>query len=162
MAAILFNIVVQLFSIVGAYYVIALLYDQLRSDQLKDLKGMLSKAVPECVSLILFLACLVGLPPFPGFIGKFILVGAAIRHQWYFLAVLAIISAAVGSLAVARLAFSVFGEFSPSPVAPMPADPLRTSRRMFLVVVFIPMVLIGVFAEQVLSWAGQSLRFILW
>ena len=50
---------------------------------------MLGRAVPECICLVLFLLCLIGLPPMPGFIGKFALIGAVVRHQWPVLAIAA-------------------------------------------------------------------------
>lgn len=158
-AAILYNFVVQLFALMGAFYVIAFIVDELKSDQLQDLRGMLARAVPECICLVLFLACLVGLPPLPGFIGKFTLVGAAIRHQWYFLAVIALISTAVSTAAIARLAFALVGDFRKMQSPAIEQPPIR---RALLAALLVPMALVGIFADQVLSLAGQSLRFILW
>lgn len=159
MAALLYNLVVELFAILGVFYVLSFLFDELRSDRLESLKGMLARAVPECIALILFLACLIGLPPLPGFIGKFTLVGAAIRHKWHFLAVLAMISTAIATVAVSRLSFSLIGDFRKASTTPVPHD---TTRRLFLVMLFVPMLLVGLFADVVLNWAGQSLHFILW
>ena len=158
-AALLYNLWVDLFALIGVFYVISFLYDHVQSDRLEDLKGMLQRAVPEGIALILFLACLVGLPPLPGFLGKFTLIGSAIQHQWYFLSCLAIFAMAVSTLAVARLAFSLVGSFEAA--EPIQTD-YDTSRRTLLGALFVPLLLAGVFAEIVLQWAGQSLRFILW
>jgi NADH-quinone oxidoreductase subunit N len=159
-AALLYNLVVELFALMGAYHVLSTFQDEIGSDRLEDLKGLLGRAVPECIGLVLFLTCLVGVPPLPGFLGKFTLVGVAIRHEWYFLAALAIGASTLGMVAVARLAYSLVGEFRrpavAAPIVPAPA------RRIVLGALFVPLVLVGVFAELVLGWAGQSLRFILW
>jgi NADH-quinone oxidoreductase subunit N len=157
--ALLYNLVVELFALMGAYYTLSFLVNELRSDRLEDLKGMLSRAVPECSALILFLICLVGIPPLPGFVGKFALIGAVVRHQWNFLALVGVVSIAISTAAVARLAFSMVGSLTPR------TDQLVVAtrgQRAFLAILFIPMVLVGMFAEQVLGWAGQSLRFIFW
>src|SRR3954465_4653019 len=101
--ALLFNLVIELFALMGSFYVLSFLVNKLRSDRLEDLRGMLRRAVPECICLVMFLLCLVGSPPMPGFIGKFTLIGVAIRHQRLALAMVGIISMVISAVAVARL-----------------------------------------------------------
>jgi NADH-quinone oxidoreductase subunit N len=158
-AALLYNLVIELFALMGTFYVVSFLVDELSSDRLVDLRGMLARAVPECVCLVLFLLCLVGIPPMPGFIGKFTLIGAAIRHRWLVLAFVAIVSTALSTVAVARLAYHLVGDFRRPTGAPVPAS---LERQAYLVLLMVPMVMVGVFAEPVLDWAGKSLGFILW
>ncbi|MEK6578629.1 MAG: proton-conducting transporter membrane subunit [Bdellovibrionota bacterium] len=158
-AAVLFNLAIQLFSLMGIYYVLSFLVDEVKSDHLEDLGGMLSRAVPECICLILFLLCLIGFPPLPGFIGKFTLIGAAIRHEWYFLAILAVASGTVATVAVGRMVFSLIGDFK-KPTGPViTADFGRSAYLMFLVG---PLLFLGVFADFFLNWAGRSMGFIFW
>jgi NADH-quinone oxidoreductase subunit N len=163
-AALLYSLVIELFALIGTFYVLSFFYEELGSDRLTDLKGMLVRAVPECICLVLFLLCLVGIPPMPGFIAKFTLIGAAVRHQWLALAAIAIFSLTLSSVAIARLSFNLIGDLStPSqPAAQVAAVTADPRRRMFLVVLVVPMILAGVFANQVLTWAGKSLGFILW
>jgi len=167
-AALLYNLMIELFSITGIFFVLSFLMDELRSDRLEDLKGMLARAVPECVCLILFLITLVGLPPMPGFIGKFTLIGAALRQHWMALAVVAIVSMAVSTVSVARLSYCLIGDFRKS-ASQHPAD--RTAnctmgtnhaRHAFLAVLMIPVLLTGIFAEQALAWTAKSIQYILW
>jgi len=158
-ASLLYNLVIELFALVGVFYVISFFVDELNSDRLEDLKGMLAKRVPESIALILFLACLVGVPPLPGFIGKFTLIGAVISHQWYSLAAIAIIAIAIGTIATARLAFSLVGDFRKQKEELILPD---TARTVSLLLLFIPMLLAGVFAQTLLSWAVQSLNFVIW
>lgn len=163
-AALLYNLVVDLFALTGAFYCISFLVDRLRSDHMDDLRGALGGAVPECIALLLFLGCLVGVPPLPGFVGKFVLIGAAIRHQWYLLAALAIGSSALSLIAVSKLAQRLVGDFRQYVGATFKDSSKQElrQRRIFLVSLLLPMGLVGVFADRVLSWAGQSLRFIFW
>jgi NADH-quinone oxidoreductase subunit N len=158
-SALLYNMVVELFALMGAFYVLSFLFDELKSDRLADMGGMLNRAVPESICLILFLSCIVGLPPMPGFIGKFTLIGAAVRHQWSFLALLAIVARTISVAAVARLSYSLVGDFR---VATPLVIPRAIERRVFLATLMAPLLMAGLFAELVIQWAGQSLRFILW
>lgn len=158
-AAILYNLMIQLFALVGIFYVLSFLFDEVRSDRLEALRGMMGRAVPECICLVLFLFTLVGIPPMPGFIGKFTLIGAAVRHHWLLLAMIAIVSMGISTVAVARLAFGLAGTLRNT--CTMPFAPSR-QRQLFLAGVVVPMLLLGVFAEAVLDWAGKSLGFILW
>jgi NADH-quinone oxidoreductase subunit N len=159
-AALLFNCLVQLFALIGSFTVLSHIHDEIKSDRLADLKGLSLQAVPESIALILFLSCLVGLPPLPGFVGKFTLVGAAIRHHWNALAALAILSSALATVGLARLAYSLVGDLRQLRVGALGAA--VQPRRVFLAALFVPMVLVGIFAEPLLVWAAQSLRFILW
>lgn len=159
-AAILYNLVIELFALMGAFYVLCFLFDELGSDLLEHLKGVLQRAVPECICLVLFLFCLVGAPPLPGFIGKFTLIGAAIRHQRLPLALISIVSMVICTIAVAKLAFYLIGDFKKFQGASSARESYH--RKIFLAALVIPMILIGVFANFVFGWAGQSLGFIFW
>lgn len=159
LAALLYNLLVDLIALMGTFYVLSVLHNEFRSDRLADLTGALRRFVPESVCLLLFAFCLAGLPPTPGFIGKFTLVGVALRHHWLALAALAIASQAISVLAIARLALTLVGRFRDSGPAPERAG---IQRKGFLAALVIPMVLIGVFAEFLINWAGRSLGFIFW
>lgn len=158
-AALLYNLVIELFALMGIFYVLAFFYEEVHSDRLEDLKGFLGRAVPECICLVLFLLCLAGVPPAPGFIGKFTLIGAAVRHQWWGLATLSILATTVSTVAIARLAFHLIGDLNTLGAVRVSSNP---QRKLFLTAVFVPMLLVGLFADQVLDWAGKSLGFILW
>jgi NADH-quinone oxidoreductase subunit N len=157
-AALLYNLVIELFALMGTFYVLSFFYDQLQTDRLEDLKGMLKKAVVECICLVLFLLCLVGSPPTPGFIGKFTLIGAAIRHGRIPLAMVGVVAMVISTIAVARLAYHLIGDFQ-EPIQPVS---IPFARKAFLTAMIVPMAMVGVFADFVFNWAGQSLGFIFW
>lgn len=158
-AAILYNFVIELFALMGSFFILAFLINEIHSDRLEQLKGVLKRAVPECICLVMFLLCLVGSPPMPGFIGKFTLIGVAIRHHRLALAMVSILAMVISTVAVARFAYYLIGDFQKSaeePVAP------SFTRKTFLAVLVFPMALVGIFADLVFKWAGQSLGFIFW
>jgi NADH-quinone oxidoreductase subunit N len=158
-AALLYNLLVELLAIIGVFYVLSFFHDELGSDELADYKGVLVRAVPECICLVLFLLCVVGIPPMPGFLGKFTLIGAVIRHNQLLLATTAIISMALSTVTISRLAFSLVGNFRTPSSKPLLVSSYRIA---FLGSVLIPMFVVGVFAEFLLNWAGRSLGFIFW
>lgn len=159
-SAVLFSIVSELIAVIGAFYMLSFLVDRLGSDRLTDFKGVLGSAVYECVALILFLASLVGIPPLPGFISKFTLIGAAIRHHWYGLALLAMLSMAISTAAVTRLAFSLVGNYQNTEVV-LSGDGQR-ARILVILLFLIPLLLCTVFAQTILDLSSRSLHFILW
>ena len=155
--ALLYNLVVDLFSLCGIFYILTFLLDELRSDRLEDLRGMLKKAVPECIYLVLFLLCLVGSPPLSGFIGKFTLLGVALRHQWPVLVVIGILSMVLSMTAVIRLSFHLIGDIHKPVETPIASS---LSRKVFLNALLVPMILVGVFADVVFYWASRSIGFL--
>jgi NADH-quinone oxidoreductase subunit N len=164
MAAILYNLALEVFALMGIFYVLSFFAEQQGSDRLEDLKGILLRAVPECICLVIFLLCLVGVPPAPGFIGKFTLIGAAVKHDWLPLAVVAILTMALSTVAIARLLFHLTGDLMTGESERTGGAAIlhSTQRKIFLAVLFLPVVFFGIFAESVLDLAGKSLGFILW
>jgi NADH-quinone oxidoreductase subunit N len=112
LAAILYAVLVQLFALMGTFYILSYLHERLGSDQLASFRGVMARHVPECVALVIFLVSLVGIPPLPGFIAKFALLGAVVRHGWHFLAVVCVLASALSTAAIARLLYSLLGESS--------------------------------------------------
>lgn len=158
-AALFYNLVVELFAVTGTFYVLSFLVNEVGSDRMSDLRGMLKWAPPECISLILFILAIIGLPPMPGFIGKFALIGAAAGQGWTILSAIAVVSMAISTFVMARFAFFLVGDFrtiSKNQIA------VSIERRSFVLLLLFPLILTGVFAQQILSWAAKSVVFILW
>jgi NADH-quinone oxidoreductase subunit N len=162
-SALIYNLVVDVFCLVGLFSALSVFSDLGKSDSLDRLKEVVrlrgTQLVPECVALLVFLSCFVGFPPFPGYIGRFALIGAAIRGEWWVLVVIWVIAFFLSVGAFARFAFSLVGGFSS---AGREADLGTGRQRVFLYSLMLPLGLLSVFADQILSWAGHSLRNIFW
>jgi NADH-quinone oxidoreductase subunit N len=161
-AALLYNLVIELFALMGIFYILSFIFDELKSDRLEKMRGLLKRAVPECICLVIFLLCLVGSPPLPGFIGKFTLIGVAIRHERLILALAAVASIVISSVGVIRMAYYWLGDFAESEKSEIQCFAPSYSRKVFLSVMMFPMILVVIFADLVFKWAGQSLAFIFW
>lgn len=152
--ALLLNMLVQLLSIVGLFCAFSFIYDALESDKLSTFGSAMKGAIPEYVCLLLFLVCLLGLPPFPGFIGRFALITAVVQSGGFLLAGVAVVSIVLCGAAFARLAFSLTGHFRQSRV--ISVVPTR-GQRLMLMSLLIPLLLIVLFTDGVIGWARHSL-----
>jgi NADH-quinone oxidoreductase subunit N len=154
LAALLYGLLVELFAVLGCFYLIGFFQDRLGSDRLQDWKGMLRRSLLEVLALVFFLGSLVGAPPFPSFIAKFALVGAALEQQRFLLATVAIGSWGLSWVAVTRIVFVLVGDFRGSGYS---ASVWKVSRRVDLLLFFLPLVLLGLFADRAMLWARGAL-----
>ncbi len=159
-AALLYNLVLGLFALVGSFFVVSRFYQEFKSDHLSEMRGMLQRAVPESVCLILFLLCLTGSAPTPGFIGKFTLIGIAVQHQKLILAAVAVLASFISTLSVARLTFYLIGDFKQ--MAGVPKLKVTRGDQVFLAALMVPLILLGLFSDWVFALANRSLGFIFW
>lgn len=157
-SSLLYNLTGELFAVLGAYAALSYFFDRLDSDEFETMSGALARAVPEGVAFLFFLASIVGLPPFPGFIGKFTLVSAAIRHDWNILAFIAVFSSLLCIISVSRFMFSFMSDFRKH------EDTLSVNlgHRILILSLLVPLLLLTVFSEWVLRFAGQSVQMIFW
>jgi NADH:ubiquinone oxidoreductase subunit 2 (subunit N) len=112
----------------------------------------------ETILFLIFVGCLAGLPPLPGVIAKFSILGNLVSHEWVGLATVGIFSAVLSMVAVFRLAFPLLKP--PEVKAEIQARPVAQRATLYIIVV--PLLLLGIFAESAIEWASRSLRFILW
>lgn len=159
-AALLYSLVIELFALMGAYYVLSRLWDVAGTDRIDRLKTVSGRKVPETLGLIVFLFTLAGVPPTPGFIGKFLLVSSAIHHKQVALGVIAVLAMVVSMAAVVKLTHGLTGQLRES--LRQTSSVLDRRSALFLAVLVVPVLLITVFTQAVLMWAGKSLGFILW
>jgi len=163
LSALLFGLMVELFALLGAFYVLALLFNRVGTDRLDGFRGLFGKLPVECLCLIFFMASLIGLPPTPGFIARFTLLSAALRHNWHFLAAVAILSMGVSTAALARFAYALMGERRDgSSLGESPSFIPPAGGRVVLAVFLVPICAGIVFAERLLGWTAESVRSIFW
>jgi NADH:ubiquinone oxidoreductase subunit 2 (subunit N) len=120
--------------------------------------GHLSRSVPEGIALLAFLVCVIGLPPLPGFIAKFILIGAAARHEWNGLAGLALLALIISGVAVFRWIYPWVYELRHR----NESFSLSLTHRLLLLGLVLPLALLTIFAEPMLHWVGASVSFSHW
>ena len=159
-AAVFFQLVVDLFSLCGLFILLNGVIAARRSDELKGFYGVLRHYVPEAVCLVLFLGSYLGLPPFPGFISQFILLGALVKTEQFGLLSVTVFSQVILVFSLGRFFFHLMGnDGSEKNWQEVLVSP---SLKLVLSFLVIPLLMLGVFADRILFWAGQSVRFVLW
>lgn len=158
LSSLLYNLLVDIFAITGVFTTLSYFVDRQGSDEFTDLRGALGQSVPEGIALILFVANLVGIPPLPGFIGKFTLISAAARHGWNFLSFIVVIALLISSISAARFLGNLLSDFR-SRKAPIAVS---YGHRIYIIGLLLPLFLITAFSEFILRWTGASVDFILW
>lgn len=163
MSAVLFEFVAELFAMVGAAYLLGFFIEEMGSDRLDALEGGILKHPLEAIFWVIFLMSWVGLPPLPGFMGKFALLGSVYRHGWDALALVLVVSWVLATAGTARLCFKLIQHGSlqgSSEVYEGGVVPVR--RKVLLALLGVPLFLLVVFSERVLQLTGASLGSILW
>lgn len=157
-SSLLYNLAGELFAVMGAYAALSFFMDRVESDEFEKLSGALCRAVPEGIALVFFLASLVGLPPFPGFIGKFTLISAAIRHDWNILAFIAVFSSLLCIVAASRFVFTLMSDFKNRDGSLS----VNMGHRVLILSLLAPLFFMTVFSDWILRFAGQSVHLIFW
>ncbi len=172
-AAGLFSLIVTLFASTGVYFVLGYFSDRLGSDEISVLRGATRVSIPAVLALVFFLVCLVGLPPLPGFIGKFTLIGSVINHQRYGLALTAIAGIAMSTVAVVRLALNLVGNYSEifragalTPVAAATAQGrespmVERGTHLLIAVLMVPLLVLAFQSDWVLKWGLRSITLLM-
>lgn len=89
-SAMLFYLVLYIFTNAGAFAVIIACSNQTGNNQISSLRGMWKRSPLAAAVLLLSFLSLAGIPPAAGFIGKFYLFAAIIKQGYLWLAFLAI------------------------------------------------------------------------
>lgn len=154
--AILFYLVVYLFMNLGAFYIVVLVSNRAKGEDISDFSGLGSRAPFIACSLAVFLFSLTGIPPFSGFIGKVYLFAEVINRQWYWLAVIAGLNGAVSLYYYARIVKAMFLE-EPKDASAMP---VAAFPRVMVGLMVFPTILLGVYWEPVSRMTTAAARML--
>ncbi|MBI2090042.1 MAG: NADH-quinone oxidoreductase subunit N [Deltaproteobacteria bacterium] len=155
--AMLLYIIVYLIMNLGAFLVVVIVANATGREDIEGYRGLARRgaAIPA-VCMAIFLFSLTGLPPLAGFVGKFFLFAAAIREEFYYLAVVAIINSVISLYYYARVVKTMFLD-EPSPadqqVLMTPKDSALLGVLSSLTVVF------GLYWGPLVHYTNESLRF---
>jgi len=154
--AILFYLVVYLFMNLGAFYVVVLVANGSRSEDISYFSGLGSRAPFAAVSLAIFLFALTGIPPFSGFIGKVYLFAEVINRGVYWLALVAALNSVISLYYYARIVKVMFLE-DPTQAGDLP---LALVPRVMLAILVVPTLLLGIYWEPVIRVTEASVRIL--
>ena len=140
----------------GAFgMLIYLCREDFRGDNIEDWRGV-GQAKPWAgLAFIVFFLSLGGLPPTAGFVGKLFLFGVAIQNEYYWLAVIGILSSAVSIYYYFRVIMLMYME--PRSES-QPAIEFSTAPSVFLALVFLALatLYLGLFPGSFIDAARGS------
>lgn len=154
LATLLFYLVVYLFMNFTAFAAVAFLRNRFRSENLDAFAGLVrtSPGVVVCLSLALF--SLVGLPPLAGFAGKFAIFSSLVFGQLWALFVIAAINTVLSLFYYVRIVRIMVLDSPRRDLLPRMA--LISPEGLFLSILTVPIVVLGIFWQPVLSLACRA------
>jgi NADH-quinone oxidoreductase subunit N len=150
--AILFYLITYLLMNFGAFLVILAIADRKGTEEIDGYRGLGWTSPIMAGALTVFLFSLTGLPPFAGFIGKFFLFAAVIKHGLYWLAVVAVINSVISLFYYARIIKAMYltMPLSPAPIA------VAGAYRTLAWILAIPTLILGIYWEPLATFAARS------
>jgi len=148
-SGVLLYLLAYLFTNLGAFTVVIAVERATGSNDISDYAGLMRRSPWLAVALFIFFLSLVGIPPTGGFLGKLLIFSAAIRLQYYALAIIGVINGVISLYyyyGVLRQAF-----FSP----PRDETPIvaSSSLRVALAVALVMTIGIAIFAQPFIELA---------
>jgi len=143
---VLFYLVVYLFMNLGAFAIVALIRNQLYSEEIADYRGLKNECPWLCVMMAICLFSLVGLPPLGGFVAKFFVLApvweaASLHWSMGVLVAFALLNTVFSLFYYLRVPVAMFIKDRP--------ENARTARtqateRTFAVLLTVPILLLGI------------------
>lgn len=159
MYATLFYLAAYYLMNLGAFLVVIICQDIIKSERLEDYRGLGFRAPVVAAAMTIFLFSLTGLPVTVGFVGKFYLLAALVRggEQYIWLAVVAVLNTVVSLFYYARIIKAMYLESTEDAV--MTRLPISFAATVLLAVFAVPTVLLGVFWGPLFDLATASVKF---
>lgn len=148
-SAVLFYLMAYLFMNLGAFAMIIFLCRRgIKGDDIEDFRGLAYYAPWASAAMLVFLLSLTGIPPTAGFVGKYYLFAAAIKGEYYTLAVIAALNSAISLYYYMRIGMVMYMSEAPEKViAPSQDRALVIALVVALVFTFWLGILPGAFYE---------------
>jgi NADH-quinone oxidoreductase subunit N len=157
LASVMLYLAMYAFMTLGAFAIVAMLRKgALEGEEIQDFTGLAKREPLAAFFMLIFLVSLAGLPPTAGFIGKLYVFMAAVEAGLAWLAVIAVIFAAVSAYYYLRVVMVMYMR-EPDP-AMLPAPRFESSPALSIVLVcaLAGVVLLGLFPNIVVSLAMQA------
>ncbi len=152
-SATLIYLVVYLFMNVGAFLIVMLISNKIKSDDIDSYKGLGMRSPFIGITFSLFLISLTGLPPTAGFIGKLYIFSALINKEMILLAVIGVLNSVVSLYYYVRIFRNMFLRES------LPTDKeinLTLGEKILILAFAIPTLILGLYFAPLVEFAHAS------
>ncbi len=153
--AILVYLIIYVFMNVGAFLVVITVSRTTGGEQISDFRGLGHKAPIAALALTIFLFSLTGIPPFAGFVGKYLIFAALVQRGGFWnvlLAVIGVLNSAVSLFYYARIIKAMYLEDALDD-RPLPVPALYTG---VLVALAVPIIALGIYWAPLVRWAAAA------
>lgn len=155
LSGILIYLLVYLVANLGAFAVVIAVENKIGSNQIPDYAGLIKRSPLLAGAMVVFLLSLVGIPGTGGFIGKLMVFGAAMKMEYYFLAVIAIINSVIAGFYYLNVIRYMFFQPLDEPAREKIELPRSLSTVIVLTCIFT--LLMGIFAQPFIQFVQASL-----
>ncbi|MEE9599062.1 MAG: NADH-quinone oxidoreductase subunit N, partial [Anaerolineales bacterium] len=157
-SGVLVYLLVYLAANLGAFAVVIAIENKINSVQISDYAGLIQRSPLLAGGMVIFLLSLIGIPGTGGFIGKLMVFGAAMKMEYYFLAVIAIINSVIAGFYYLNVIRYMFFQPLDEPIR----EKIQLSKSLSTVVVLtcIFTLLMGIFAQPFIQFVQASLGLI--
>lgn len=152
--AILFYLVTYLFMNLGAFFVVDMVERRTGGETLSHFRGLGRREVLLALMLVIFLFSLTGIPPFAGFIGKFLLFAALVKSKMFALAIIGIANTVVSLYYYVRIIREMYISDAPEAAAEPAVVQTRLSPLAMAVslVTVVPTLVLGLWWGPLAEW----------
>ena len=159
LSGILVYLLVYLAANLGAFTVVTAIEHKTGSNQIEDYAGLIKRSPFLAGTMVVFLLSLIGIPGTGGFVGKFLVFGSALRVEYYFLALVAIVNSVIAGFYYLNVIRYMFFQSLDEPAGEEIRVPGSLSVVLVLACVFT--LLMGILAQPFIHFVQTSLKLVL-
>jgi len=154
LASVMLYLAIYAFMTLGAFAIVGMLRKgTLEGDEIQDFTGLAKREPLAALLMLVFLVSLAGIPPTAGFIGKLYIFMAAVNAGLAWLAVIAVIFAAVSAYYYLRIVMVMYMRDPDPSIIPQPRFEHSPALSIVLACALAGVVLIGLFPNMLVSLA---------
>jgi NADH-quinone oxidoreductase subunit N len=155
--AILYYGMAYLFMTLVAFWITSVLNDTYGTDSQAVFRGLISRHPVMAIMMSIVLFSLAGMPPFSGFVAKFNILSVVVEKKYYGLAFIAAINSVIGLYYYMKLIKEMVFAKAESEEQ---VSGFTDSTRILIVALTLPVVLMGIFWEGLMSLSGGAKLFL--
>lgn len=157
LASVMLYIAIYAFMTLGAFSVVALLRKGgLEGEEVEDFAGLAKRQPLAALLMMVFMVSLAGIPPTAGFIGKFYVFMAAVNAGLTWLAIVALIFAAVSAYYYLRVVMVMYMRDPAPSTSPVPTLVTSPALSIVLACALAGTIFFGLFPNSLVTLATQA------
>jgi len=152
-SAVLIYFFVYMIMNLGAFFIVQLVANKLKSENIEDYDGLGYRSPLIAVSLTVFLISLTGLPPTAGFIGKLYVFTSVIEAGYIWLAIIGVLNSVVSLYYYVKIIRNMYLRGTENQNNKLVFSPVVIIMVLLLV---IPVLVFGVYFSPIVDWSAFS------